>query len=109
MAHLFRHGSTRELQQDFDAFGAPPPEVLEAMQKQDEFEVWPENVEPLQIFMRLQTQWRVGPMGHPIGLDYAGVRAALGMMRVRPEPRLFDDLQLMEREALRILSENSAP
>lgn len=105
MAHLFRHGSREELQQDIDVFGAPPPELLEQLNKADTFEVWPENEEPITLFMRLQTQWRVGPTGSPIGLDYAGVRAALAMMRHAMTPSLFMDLQVMEGEALRVMRE----
>lgn len=99
MAHLFRHGSTKELEQDFEQWGAPPAEYMEALEAEQTFELWPENVEPLDTFMRLQTQWRVGPVG-PTGLDYAGVRAGLLMMGRRMTQRLFGDLQAMERVAL---------
>lgn len=51
------------------------------------------------MFLRLRTQWRTSMAG-PTGLDYAGVRAALAMMRVRVSPVLFEDLQTMEAAAL---------
>lgn len=108
MAHLFRHGSRDELQQDMDVFGAPPPDLIQQINEADTFEVWPENEEPIALFLRLQTQWRVGPTGSPIGLDYAGVRAAMAMMRRPMTPELFQDLQLMEGEALRIFREADA-
>lgn len=50
----------------------------------------------LQFFVRLQTQWRIGPMGHRIGLDYPGVQAAATMAAVELTPALFEDLQLLE-------------
>jgi hypothetical protein len=78
--------------------------MLEAILRTDDFEVWPENAEPLQIFMRLQTQWRYGPVG-PVGLDYAGVQAAFDMMCFKPTPSFFEDLQVMEAAALKILAE----
>lgn len=53
----------------------------------------------MSVFLRLRTQWRTGMAG-PTGLDYAGVRAALVMMRVRVSPGLFEDLQTMEAAAL---------
>jgi len=53
------------------------------------FEVWPDNVEMLNLFMRIQTQWRSGVNGIT-GLDYKG---------------WFDDLQAMETAALRIMAE----
>jgi len=102
VAHLFSHGSRSELEQDFKAFGAPPPEMLRAIEQADTFEVWPENWEPLEIFMRLQTQWRVSPTGTLLGLEYAGVRAALCMMGATVTPELFDDLQTMETSALSV-------
>lgn len=67
-----------------------------AIEAADIFEVWPENIDALNVFMRLQTQWRTGPAG-PTGLDYAGVRAGLAMMRARID---FVDLQMMESAAL---------
>lgn len=61
----------------------------------------------MQLFLRLRTQWRVGMRG-PIGLDYAGVRAALAMMRVRATPSLFEDLQTMEAAALSAMVKHDA-
>ena len=104
MAHLLRHGGTKDLEQDFQQWGAPPPEVLAALEQSDEFELWPENAEPLRVFMRLQTQWRYGPAG-PTGLDYAGVRVALEWLGVKVSPALFEDVQLMESATLKILAE----
>lgn len=73
-----------------------------AIEDADTIEIWPENVDSLTLFMRVQTQWRVGPAG-PSGLDYAGVSSALRLMRSRPSPELFDDLQAMETAALRAM------
>jgi len=103
VAHLFRHGDTKDLEQDLEAWGAPP-EVLAQIEQAQAFEVWPENVLPIQIFMRLQTQWRHGFSG-PTGLDYTGVRAGLAMMGVEATAGLFEDLQTMERATLALWSE----
>ena len=88
-----------DLEQDFNTFGSPPAEFLAAAQESESFELWPENEAPLMLFMRMRTQWRMGPAG-PVGLDYAGVRAALALMRERCAPERFDDLQAMEAAAL---------
>lgn len=101
MAHLFGHGSQKELNEDFGLFGAPPPELLESMQEQD-FELWPENVEFVSLFMKLRTQWRVGPTGIT-GLDYTGVLSVLTFLGIKPEPELFGHLQTMESAALEAL------
>lgn len=72
----------------------------------EEFQVEPDCWETVQAFLRVQTQWRVGGMGgHPIGLDYAGVEAALRMMRVRDKAELFDGLQVMEAAALEAMKD----
>jgi hypothetical protein len=44
--------------------------ALPADDRNDYFEVLPENWEAVQMFMRCQTQWRTGMAGL-IGLDYA--------------------------------------
>lgn len=71
------------------------------------YEVWAENAEAVETFLALQTQWRLGPMGGYLGLDYPGVQSALAMRGVRKPAerrRMFDDLQAMERAALAVLN-----
>lgn len=52
------------------------------------------------VFLRMFTQWRYSPMGRLLGLDYTGVRAAMGLMGARNRGQVFDDLQVMERAVL---------
>lgn len=57
------------------------------------------------LFLRVQTQWKQGPMGGAIGLDYPGVESAIrlsGLWRRRTE--LFEGLQAMEAAALPLLN-----
>jgi hypothetical protein len=66
------------------------------------FCLWPEHRRVLDLWFRVQTQWRVGMAG-PTGLDYQGVEAAIRMSRLagpRRVPVLLADLQIMERAAL---------
>lgn len=66
------------------------------------FHLWPEHRRVLDLWFRVQTQWRVGMAG-PTGLDYQGVEAAIRMSRLagpRRVPVLLADLQIMERAAL---------
>ena len=46
------------------------------------------------LFRAVSTQWRVGGMGVPTGLDYAGVRAAPAFRRIPRKQReqVFQDL-----------------
>lgn len=71
----------------------------------DAIEVWPENRDSALLFDRLGTQWRalLGAAGLVrLGLDYAAAEAAVrrqGWKR-RKMDRVFDDLTVMEGEAL---------
>jgi hypothetical protein len=66
----------------------------------DLFEVWGENWQALEIFLKVQTQWRVG-MGGLIGLDYSAVAWVLKLVASEDQHlNLLDDLQIMERAVL---------
>lgn len=70
-------------------------------------ELWPENVASVDLYLAVETQWqRAGMDGTPTGLDYAGVAAAM-QLRGDP-PHRFDDIQVLEREFLAILSQQRA-
>lgn len=70
-------------------------------------ELWPENIPSASLYIACETQWqRAGMSGLPVGLDYAGVEAA---MRLRGDPpALFDDLQVLERVFLQIAADRAA-
>jgi hypothetical protein len=60
------------------------------------FEVWEENWEAVQMFLRCQTQWRTSGMGGIVGLDYGAVAWLLRLYRVKDQRTLLEDLQVME-------------
>lgn len=59
------------------------------------FKVWPENWESVCMFLRLLTQWRMGPRG-PVGLDYQAARWLFELFEVSRPVEVMDDLQTME-------------
>ena len=66
----------------------------------EDFEVWPENWPALQMFLRVQTQWRVG-MNGLIGLDYGAVAWLLSLYSETDQHReLLEALQIMEGAVL---------
>lgn len=73
-----------------------------------EYEVWPEHYAALEVFTALDTQWRMGPMGGVIGLDYSAISPTLDLIDVKPHDRrdLFVALRAMERAALKIWQED---
>ena len=66
-----------------------------------EVEIYPENWQPLCLFLALQTQWRVGP-GGPTGLDYAALPVVERRLGVKRADRndVFNALQVLERTVL---------
>lgn len=62
----------------------------------DDFEVWQENWPVLDLFLRCQTQWRIG-MNGVTGLDYGAVAWVLRLYAAEDQHRvLLEDLQVME-------------
>lgn len=68
------------------------------------FFVWPDNLAPLNAFISMLTQWRVG-MNGAVGLDYGALETVFRMNGAAPDtwPQLFDDLRVLEDEALSIM------
>lgn len=86
-----------------------PIEAIDAARAQEarerDFEVFEENVEVVDVFTALGTQWRVATgMGAAayLGLEYQAVPPVLELMGVPPERRAdtFAGLRLMEAAAL---------
>ncbi len=71
-----------------------------------EIELWPDNALPMQVFMAMQTQWRIG-MGGATGLDYSALPVVEDRLNVPKKRRAecFKGLQIIEREVLRVWSE----
>jgi len=63
--------------------------------------VWPENWRAFQLFVSLETQWRVIPGGY-VGLDYNVLYKKMDRLGLSPAEydQLEEDIQLMELEAL---------
>lgn len=108
--------SNEDADVDLKFFGAPPAvrAAFAAARKTppvDPYPVLPENWTAAQLFVQLQTQWRIsagfGGALHT-GLDYAAVWAVLHGQRVRHPERVFADLRIMEAAALIDLNKREA-
>ena len=55
------------------------------------------------MFLRCQTQWRVGISGI-IGLDYTSVLEMIKLYLVEDTVAMLENLQIMEAAALRIIN-----
>lgn len=69
------------------------------------FEIWPENEESIALFSSLSTQWRIGFSG-PTGLDYNVLFTRMALLNIGADSqeRLFQDIRVIESEALQILN-----
>lgn len=69
--------------------------------------MWPDNVQTLNVFVAMSTQWRVGNNG-ATGLDYAALPVVEERVGVKPDDRqiVFDGLRVMEEAALAQMAEN---
>ena len=71
-----------------------------------EFEVWPDNMKAISLFITLQTQLRTGGMGGAMGFDYNAYFARMDRMKLSDQEYdwLFDDIRLIESEALNAMN-----
>jgi hypothetical protein len=82
-------------------FGLSPGDLDEDM------EVWSDNWPAFCLFSAMATQWRTGACG-ATGLDYTSIRDVAGYLGIRKKQiaEIFHDLQVMEAEALLVMSES---
>lgn len=64
-------------------------------------EVWPDNVQAVNLLISVRTQWRMG-FGGPVGLDYGPVFHKMDRMGLTPEryEELEEEIRTMEQAAL---------
>lgn len=73
----------------------------------EDFGVWPENWPAIEMFLRVQTQWRT-TMSGVIGLDYAAVQWLFKLYGVEEPRALLEDLQVMEVAAMTVINKQGA-
>lgn len=91
-----------ETEADAAALGIVMPE-----QPPEDFEVLEENWPVVEMFLRVQTQWRT-TMNGLLGLDYGAVAWLLRLYEVEDPRALLEDLQVMEAAALLSINSRSS-
>lgn len=63
--------------------------------------VWPDNIQAVNAFIQMSTQWRVSATG-PTGLDYNALPVVMrmGCIPAKDRPSVFEDVRVMEDAAL---------
>lgn len=74
----------------------------------EDYELWPEHVLPLEIFQACNTQWRIAPSGHIVGLDYSVLEPVFKIYKVKKKNRedVFWCIRMIESGALESFSES---
>jgi hypothetical protein len=72
------------------------------MPKSEPLSVYQSTLDALRFFLKLQTQWTVSPMGDRVGLNYASVESVARISGIKLDSDLFEQVQVMEEEVLRI-------
>jgi hypothetical protein len=80
-----------ETAKDAAIFGIEPPPSKAAIN----FEVEPDAWSAVNVFLKVQTQWR-SDSGTLIGLDYNAVRWVFDLMQIEDPFEILRDLQIME-------------
>lgn len=78
-----------------------------APKEEEHFEVWEENWEVVQMFLRMGTQWNITMSGYS-GLNYPALEVLLRLYLPEDPVALFEGLQIMELEALSLLHERQS-
>jgi hypothetical protein len=81
--------------------------IDDAAAKSPDCEVWEENWVSVEMFLRLQTQWRVG-MNGLLGLDYLAAEWLFRLYSVKEPASLLEDLQVMEAAVLTAVAKREA-
>tara|TARA_R100001510_G_scaffold20607_1_gene18003 strand:+ start:943 stop:1260 length:318 start_codon:yes stop_codon:yes gene_type:complete len=77
--------------------------VIEKEEVDNNCYVYEENWLTVEMFLRCQTQWRVGISGI-VGLDYTTVLEMIKLYSVQDAVSLMENLQIMEAAILKIIN-----
>lgn len=74
---------------------------IAALQANQEYEIWPENMPAINLFNTLSTQWIVGA-GGATGLNYIPLFSRMDRMKLSDQDYewMFDDIRVIESAAL---------
>jgi len=92
-----------ETDADAAMFGMEPLDLPKA---DNDFAVLPEAWPAVEMFLRVQTQWRVSS-GGLVGLDYGAVKWCVELWDVTNGRELLDDLRVIEGKVIEIMSKRN--
>ena len=100
---------------DLREIGVAPEEIARlqrALQQKPtgDLDLWKSNVQAVQVFAAMSTQWIVGGMGGVVGFRYESLPLVFDTLGVKARHRreAFDAFRVMEREAVSLINERKA-
>ena len=105
MRQWFGGGSPGSVSDDLRALGASDETLAKWEGAKETFALWPDAGPAFDLFTACATQWRVAGMGGVLGLDYKAVQVVAQWMEIVVDRSVFDDLRVMEAEAVRLFRE----
>jgi len=72
-------------------------------QRNEPYEVIADAWPVVELFLRVQTQWRAGSSGI-VGLDYGAVRWVMDLYQVDDPRMMLEDLQVIEAKVVEIVN-----
>jgi len=81
--------------------------VIPEIEPEEDFLVFEENWAAIDLFLKVQTQWRVGGLGTITGLCYADVISLGRLMEIPNLSEVFIDLQVLEVTAIGLLNKEN--
>ncbi|AZS06328.1 hypothetical protein AAS23_gp15 [Pantoea phage vB_PagS_AAS23] len=61
------------------------------------------------LFLAMSTQWNYGPDGIPTGINYNSFHTVAKIYRIECEETAFNDLRIMEQQAINIIRNGKRP
>lgn len=74
----------------------------------DAVEVWPDNIQAVNVFIAAATQWRTGATG-ATGLDYTALESIMRMLGIKRKDmgEVLEDVRVLEDIALDTMRKNA--
>jgi len=78
--------------------------VIPELEPEEDFLVFEENWAAIDLFLKVQTQWRIGGLGNLSGLCYADVLTIGRLYEIPNLVEVFEDLQVLEVTVMSLLN-----
>ena len=78
--------------------------TIPELEPEEDFLVLEENWAAIDLFLKVQTQWRVGGLGNLSGLCYADVLTLGRLYEIPNLVEVFEDLQVIEITVMSLLN-----